>query len=55
MSVYRIAVSEEMVGWSYEVLGQWYHRLANLFDPEPNYHETVAVDETKVSVEDDGV
>jgi len=34
---------------------QWYHRLAHLFEPEPDYHATVAVDETKVSVEDDEV
>lgn len=32
---------------------QWYHRLAHLF--EPDYHSTVAVDETKISVEDDEV
>jgi len=46
---------ERVVGRSYEAVRQWYHRLAHLFDSEPDYHATVAVDETKVSVEDDEV
>ncbi len=44
-----------MVGRSYEAVGQWYHRLAHLFEPEPDHHATVAVDETKFNVEDDEV
>ena len=46
---------EEVVGCSYEAVRQWYHRLAHLFDPEPDHHATVAVDETKVNVEDEEV
>jgi putative transposase len=34
---------------------QWYHRLAHLFDLERDYYATVAVDETKVSVENSEV
>jgi len=46
---------EEVVGRSYEAGRQRYHRLAHLFDPEPDHHATVAIDETKVSVEDNEV
>jgi len=46
---------ERVVGRSHEAVRQWYHRLAHLFEPEPDYHATVAVDETKVSVADDEV
>jgi putative transposase len=44
-----------VVGRSYEAVRQWYHRLAHLFDPEPNHHATLVVNETKVSVEDEEV
>jgi len=46
---------ERVVGWSHEAVRQWYHRPAHLFEPEPDYHATVAVDETKVNVENDEV
>jgi putative transposase len=46
---------EQVVERSYEAVRQWYHRLAHLFEPEADYHATVAVDETKVSVENDEV
>jgi putative transposase len=46
---------ERGVGRLHEDVRQWYHRLAHLFDPDPDYHATVAVDEPKVSVEDDEV
>lgn len=42
----------ELLGHSHEAVRQWYHRLAELFEPEPDDHQTVAVDETKVRVED---
>jgi putative transposase len=45
---------EWVVGRSHEAVRQWYHRLAHLFEPEPDYHATFAVDETKVSVADRG-
>jgi putative transposase len=40
------------LGHSHEAVHQWYHQLSELFDPEPDRHRTVAVDETKVAVED---
>ena len=43
---------ERVVGRSYEAVRQWYHRLAHLFDPDPDYHSTVAIDETKLKVEE---
>ena len=43
---------EAVVGYSYEAVRQWYHRLAHLFEPEPDHHVTVAVDETKLKIED---
>jgi len=43
---------ERIVGRSHEAVRQWYHRLAHLFDPEPDHHSTVAVDKTTVNVED---
>jgi len=46
---------ERVVGRSHEAVRQWYHRLAHLFDPALDYHAIVAVDETKVSLEDDEV
>lgn len=46
---------ERVVGRSHEAVRQWYHRLAHLFEPDPDNHATVAVGETKVSVEDDEV
>jgi len=44
-----------VVGRSYEAVRQWYHRLAHLFEPPVDHHATVAVDETKVTVEDEEV
>jgi len=46
---------EEVIERSHEAVRQWYHRLAHLFDPDPDHHATVAVDETKVSAEDDEI
>jgi len=46
---------QTVVGCSHEAVRQWYHRLAHLFEPEPDHHATVAVDETNVNVEDDEV
>lgn len=46
---------EQVVGRSHEAVRQWYDRLAHLFDLDPDYHATVVVDETTVSVEDDEV
>lgn len=43
---------QQVVERSYEALRQWYHRLAHLFDPEPDYHSTVAINETKLKVEE---
>jgi putative transposase len=31
---------------------QWYHRLAHLFEPQPDYHSTIAIDEIKLKVEE---
>lgn len=31
---------------------QLYHRLAHLFDPDLDYHSTVAIDETKLRVKE---
>lgn len=42
---------EQVVGRSYEAVRQWSHRVAHLFEPEPDYHSTVAIDETKLKVE----
>jgi putative transposase len=41
-----------VIGRSYEAVRQWYHRLAHLFDPEPDHYLTIAIDETKLKVED---
>lgn len=43
---------KRVVGRSYEAVRQWYHRVAHLFEPDPDDHSTVAVDETKVAVQD---
>ena len=43
---------EKVIGRSYEAVRQWYHRLAHLFDPEPDHHSTIAIDETKLKVEE---
>jgi putative transposase len=43
---------EKVIGRSYEAVRQWYHKLAHLFDPEPDHHSTIAVDETKLNVEE---
>lgn len=43
---------EQVVERSYEAVRQWYHRLAHLFDPGPDYHSTAAIDETKLKVEE---
>lgn len=37
---------------SYEAVRQWYHRLAHLFEPDPDYHSTVAIAETTLNVEE---
>ena len=44
-----------VVGRSYEAVRQWYHRLAHLFEPDLNYHSTVAIDETKLKIEESEV
>lgn len=31
---------------------QWYHKLAHLFESEPDHHSAVAIDETKLKVEE---
>ena len=41
---------EGVVGHSYEAVRQWYHRLTHLFDPDPDYHSIIAIDETEVKV-----
>lgn len=46
---------DRVVGRSCEGVRQLNHRLAHLFEPTPVYHRTVAVEETKVRVEDDEV
>ena len=43
---------EKVIGRSYEAVRQWYHKLAHLFDPEPDHHSTVAIDKTKLNVEE---
>jgi putative transposase len=54
--LYHVGLSyrrvEEVVGRSHEAVRQWYHRLAHLFKSEHDHHEMLAVDETKVNVED---
>lgn len=42
----------EWLGHSHQVVHEWYTALADLFDPEPDEHGTVVVDETKVAVDD---
>lgn len=42
---------EVVVDYSYGAVRQWYHRVAHPFDPEPDHHSAVAVDETNVKVE----
>ena len=43
---------ERVIRRSYKAVRQWYHRLAYLFDPDPDYHSTVAIDETKLKIEE---
>lgn len=45
----------EWLGHSYQAVHEWYTKLADLFEPGPDNHETVVVDETKVAVEDEEV
>jgi putative transposase len=45
---------ETVVERSYETVRQWYQRLSHLFEVEGD-HQTIAVDETKMSVEDNEV
>lgn len=41
-----------MIGRSYEAVRQWYHKLTHLFEPEPDHHSTVTIDETKLNAEE---
>jgi len=54
--LYQVGLSysrvERAVGRSYEGVRHWYHRLAHLFDPEPDHKSTVTVDEMKIRIED---
>jgi putative transposase len=43
---------ERVIGRSYETVRQWYHSLAHLFDPEPDHHSTIAIDETKLTLDE---
>lgn len=45
----------EWLGHSHQSVHEWYTRLADLFEPAPDDHRTVVVDETKVGVEDEEV
>ena len=47
--------AERVIGRSYEAVRQWYHKLAQLFDREPNHHSKIAIDGTKLKVEDSEV
>lgn len=40
---------------SHEAVHQWYHQIAELFDPESDRHGVIAVDETKVATEDEEI
>ena len=42
----------EWLGHSHHAVHEWYTALADLFEPEPDEHGTVVVDETKVAIED---
>ena len=42
----------EWLGHSHQAVHEWYTALAVLFEPEPDEHGTVVVDETKVALED---
>ena len=42
----------EWLGHSHQAVHEWYTALAELFEPEPDNHGTVVVDETKVVVDD---
>ena len=42
----------EWLGHSHQAVNEWYTALADLFEPEPDEHGTVVVNETKVAVED---
>lgn len=39
------------LGHSHEAVRQWYHRLSKVFEPKPDNHRLLAVDETTVQVE----
>ena len=57
--LYHLGLSYRKVGralgFSHEAVRQWYHKLADLFDPEPDTHQTIGVDETKIRIEDQEV
>ena len=36
------------LGYSHQAVHEWYTALADMFEPEPDEHGTVVVDETKV-------
>ena len=54
--LYHLGLSYRQVGeWfghSHQAVHEWYTALADLFEPEPDEHGTVVVDETKVVVDD---
>ena len=45
----------EWLGHSHQAVHEWYTALADLFEPEPDEHDTVVVNETKIAVEDEEV
>jgi len=48
----RFKYSADHSGHSHQAVHEWYTALADLFEPEPDEHGTVVVDETKVVVDD---
>ena len=36
---------ERVIGRSYEAVRQWYHNLAYLFEPEPDHHGRVKLED----------
>ena len=57
--LYHLGLSYRTVGkWlghSHQAVHEWYTKLADLFEPEPDSHRVIVVDETKVAVEDEEV
>jgi len=45
----------EWLGHSHQAFHEWFTKLADLFEPEPDSHRVIVVDETKVKVEDEQV